>query len=135
MLGFCVEKEDMYEKNEKKSKKFKNEQKVYWLEEDYMEMKMIVVRNQSRIISTWPLKLAHCAPLHEIWTPEEHLTHRWILKFQMFVKRKSNELQENHTLLKPLLHHLRKKSKIFPLNKKVLETICSPPFFWTMPKI
>ena len=32
--------------------KFKNEQRVYWLEEDYMEMKMIVVRNQSRIIST-----------------------------------------------------------------------------------
>ena len=34
-------------------KQFKNEQKVYWLEEDYMEMMMmIVVRNQSRIIST-----------------------------------------------------------------------------------
>ena len=95
MCGFYVEREDMYEKNEKiqknllkisfqqnfkfsksvewfksytffpsiyKKKKFKNEQKVYWLEEDYMEMKMIVVRNQSRIISTWPLKLAHCAP-------------------------------------------------------------------------
>ena len=29
-----------------------NEQKVYWLEEDYMEMERIVVRNQSRIIST-----------------------------------------------------------------------------------
>ena len=33
------------------TKKIKNYQKVYWLEEDDMEMKMIVVRNQSRIIS------------------------------------------------------------------------------------
>ena len=59
MFGFCVEREDMYGKII--FKKIKNEQKVYWLEEDYMEMKMIVVRNQSRMISTWPLKLAHCA--------------------------------------------------------------------------
>ena len=62
--GFCAERGYVNPKNLLKinfqhnfpsiynNKKIKNEQKVNWLEEDYMEMKMIVVRNQSRIIST-----------------------------------------------------------------------------------
>ena len=43
-------------------KKFKNDQDVCWLEHDYMEMKIWLSESSSIIISTWPLKLAHCAP-------------------------------------------------------------------------
>ena len=43
-------------------KKFKNDQDVCWLEHDYMEMKIWLSETSPIIISTWPLKLAHCAP-------------------------------------------------------------------------
>ena len=46
----------MYKKN------FRNDQDVCWLEHDYMVMKIWLSETSPIIISTWPLKLAHCAP-------------------------------------------------------------------------